>query len=139
MHAGQSLSLRRSVQPHQPHGPHGSPAPLQPLRTHAAHSHAHSPFIRSPPPLQSLAGVGRASLRGPVAPRAPPPVGATTLPLTLNGPPHRVDEVSRLVASCTVDGGGDFQLDLMTEGRIMPDLTDGMLQSRTLVDSEELM
>lgn len=34
---------------------------------------------------------------------------------------------------------GDFQLDLMAEGRIMPDLTDGMLQSRTLVDSEELM
>lgn len=63
VHAGQGLSVWRCTRPHKPHDPHGSPAPLQPLGTHAAYSHAHSPFIRSPPPLQSLASLGWASLR----------------------------------------------------------------------------
>lgn len=63
MHAGQVVSFRWRTRLDQPHGPHGSPTPVLPLRTHAAHSHAHSPFVRPPPPLQSLARLGRASLR----------------------------------------------------------------------------
>lgn len=63
MHAGQSVSLWSCSRPHQPHDPHGSPAPFQSLGTHAAHTHAYSPFIWTPPPLQSLAGLGRATLR----------------------------------------------------------------------------
>lgn len=63
MHAGQGLTLWRCTRPDQPHDPHGSPSSIQPLGTHAAYSHAHSPFIWSPPPLQSFAGLGWASLR----------------------------------------------------------------------------
>lgn len=112
MHAGQVVSVRWCTRPYQPHGPHGSPTPVLPLRTHAAHSHAHSPFLWSPPPLQSLACLGWTSLR-PLRARNSSVCGTQCVAInTINGPLQCVKSGADLLRHVQRSERRGFHLDL---------------------------
>lgn len=112
MHAGQVVSFWWCTRPHQPHGPHGSLTPVLPLRTHAAHSHAHSPFVRSPSPLESLACLGRTSLR-PLRVQNSTACRTQRVAInTINGPPRRIESRADLLRHVQRLERRGFHLDL---------------------------